>query len=457
MTIQADDSPRIQSTYTRDEVSNLLKENDVRFLRLVFTDIMGTNKNVEVPTSMFDKALGGDIMFDGSSIDGFVRIEESDMLLSPDYDTFRIYPWDFDGRGKVARIICDVHNPDGTPFVGCPRGILKRMLAKAKDMGAQVMAGPEAEFFLFERGPNGELTTLTNDEAGYFDSGPTDQAEGCRHEISNALGAMGIEVEASHHEVAPGQHEIDFRYGTALETADNLITFKHVVRRVANDFNLHATFMPKPIFGINGSGMHVHMSLFSLDGKTNLFADTETEWGISSMGLGYIAGIIEHARSFCAMTNPLINSFKRLVPGYEAPTHIAWSMQNRSPMIRIPARRGLGTRVEIRMPDPSCNPYLAFACVLAAGLDGIEKGVEPPAPVNKNIYTMSARERTRKKISSLPGNLSIAITAMEKSPLMKDALGEHVFDHFVAAKKREWSEYIAQVHDWELQRYLGSY
>lgn len=451
------DTPQVQTGYSRDEVANLLKEQDVRFLRLVFTDILGTSKNVEVPTSQFDKALDGQIMFDGSSIQGFVRIEESDMILVPDFNTFRILPWADEGRGKVGRIICDVHNPDGTAFAGCPRGTLKRAIARASELDMQLMAGPEAEFFLFEKDSEGQLTTMTNDDAGYFDAAPMDEAEGCRHEITNSLHAMGLEVEASHHEVAPGQHEIDFRYGHALATADNLMTFKGVVKRVAKTFGLHATFMPKPIFGINGSGMHIHLSLFNLDGSENKFADDATEHQISDTGLNFIAGVIEHARAFCAVTNPLVNSYKRLVPGYEAPTHIAWSMRNRSPMIRIPARRGVGTRMELRMPDPSCNPYLAFSCILAAGLDGVQNKMEPPPPVNKNIYTMSARERSRNKIGSLPGNLSEAVTALEKDVVMREALGEHIYSHLLDAKKQEWAEYIAQVHDWELERYLGQY
>ncbi len=451
------EKPQTRSRNSRDDVARLLKDNNIRFLRMSFTDITGLNKNVEVPTSQFDKALDGQVMFDGSSIQGFVRIEESDMLLKPDYDTFRVYPWEDQGRGKVARLICDVHNPDGTPFEGCPRGTLKRMIAKAEAMGSLLMAGPEAEFFLFERDEDGRVTTETHDGAGYFDAAPLDEAESCRHEITNHLEQLGLQVEASHHEVAPGQHEIDFRYGNALQTADNLTTFKFVVRRVAKDFGLHATFMPKPIFGINGSGMHCHLSLFDLDGEVNQFYEAKSEWGISKRGLNFIGGVIEHARSFCAVTNPLVNSYKRLVPGYEAPTHIAWSMRNRSPMIRIPERRGLGTRMEIRMPDPSCNPYLAFACILAAGLDGIENSTEPPAPVNKNIYTMSARERARSKIASLPGNLQEAVDALEKSALMKEALGEHTFTRFVEAKRQEWSEYIAQVHGWELEHYLMAF
>ncbi len=457
MTQLSVDTPQTQSTYTRDQIEDILAKEDVKFLRLSFTDIMGTNKNVEVPTSQFGKALDGEVLFDGSSIQGFVRIEESDMLLAPAYDTFRIFPWSAEGHGRSARIICNVKNPDRSPFTGCPRSILIRQMEAAAEIGTQLNAGPEAEFFLFERDEDGNATTITHDEAGYFDAAPLDNAEVARCEITNSLHAMGLEVEAAHHEVAPGQHEIDFRYGNALHTADNLTTFKFVVRKVAKDFGLHATFMPKPIFGINGSGMHVHLSLFSTDGSNNLFFDDTAEWQLSTTALHFIGGVMEHARALCAITNPLVNSFKRLVPGYEAPTHIAWSMRNRSPMIRIPERRGVGTRMELRTPDPSCNPYLAFSAILAAGLDGIRNEVVPPPPVNKNIYTMSARERTRNKIGTLPGNLSEAITALEKDDVVRDALGTHVATHFISAKRQEWQEYIAQVHGWELKRYLGTY
>jgi glutamine synthetase len=457
MTIQITDTPHLHKTLSREDVAQLLRKHDIKFLRLSFTDIMGTNKNVEVPAIQFEKALNGQIMFDGSSVEGFVRIEESDMLLVPDYTSFRVHPWDNEGRGRSARIICDVHHPDGTVFEGCPRHTLKIQTERARKIGAQLMTGPEAEFFLFELGGDGKLTTITHDEAGYFDAAPLDKAEAARSEITNYLQAMGLDVEAAHHEVAPGQHEIDFRYSDAVTTADNLTTFKAVVKRVARRHNLHATFMPKPIFGINGSGMHVHLSLFNLDGEANLFHDKKAQWEISKIGLQFIAGIMEHARAICAVTNPLVNSFKRLVPGYEAPTHIAWSMRNRSPMIRIPERRGLGTRMELRMPDPSCNPYLAFAVILAAGLDGIERKLTPPDPVNKNIYTMSARERARLKIGTLPGNLNEAISALEKDEVIKGALGKHTSDHYIEARRQEWSEYIAQVHEWELNRYLGRY
>ena len=449
------------STMSRKEILSHMNSHGVRFLRLQFTDITGVNKNVEVPASQFEKALDGEIMFDGSSIDGFTRIEESDMLLHPDFSTYRIEPFrstSYRGtdHGRIARLICDVHNPDGSPFEGCPRLNLKRQCEIAKGLGYELMAGPEAEFFLFLRKQDGSPTTETHDFAGYFDLAPTDLGEECRREIVLALEALGFEIEASHHEVAAGQHEIDFKYGDAVTTADRLSTFRYVVRRVARDMGLHATFMPKPIFGQNGSGMHIHQSLFK--GETNAFFDKKADHdGVSETMRHYIAGLLKHARAFCAITNPLVNSYKRLVPGYEAPTHLAWSMRNRSPLIRVPARRGLGTRCELRMPDPSCNPYLAFTATLAAGLDGIHEGVEPPAPVEGNVYTMSARERGRLKIKSLPGDLGEAVRELEKNTVMREALGEHIFERFVEAKKSEWHEYISIVHPWELERYLGKY
>ncbi len=449
----------ISNEMSRDDILAHMRKHDVRFLRLQFTDIAGTNKNVEVPSSQFEKALDGEIMFDGSSIEGFTRIEESDMLLRPDYSTYRVDPWPSEGlsysrHGLVAHIICDVYRlPEGTPFDGCPRGILKRVCAEAAAMGYEMNAGPEAEFFLFQRTPNGEATTNTHDAAGYFDLAPTDLGEQCRREIVIALESLGFEIEASHHEVAAGQHEIDFKYGDAVETADRLSVFRFVVRKIARDMGLHATFMPKPIFGANGSGMHVHMSLFK-DGKNVFFEEGAPDDGISQLMRHYVGGLLEHGRSLCAITNPTVNSYKRLVPGYEAPTHLAWSMRNRSPLIRVPARRGVGTRCEMRMPDPSCNPYLAFAVMLAAGLDGIKNKTEPPKAVTGNVYRMSQRERSRLKIKSLPANLGEAVTQLEKSSVMKEALGEHAFSQFVHAKRTEWSEYIAAVHPWEVDRYL---
>ncbi len=440
---------------SRNEVLNLLKKEKVAYLRLWFTDILGRNKNVEVPASQFGKALDGQILFDGSSIKGFTRIEESDMVLVPDYKTLVIFPW-AECEGKVARLICDVYNTDGTKFAGCPRSVLKRVCDKAASSGYVINAGPEAEFFLFERDSSGRVTTNTHDAGDYFDLAPIDKGENARRAIVQTLEQIGFEVEAAHHEAAMGQHEIDFKYGDALATADNIVTFRFVVRRVALDFGLHATFMPKPIFGINGSGMHVHQSLFDKHGK-NLFYDAKKTHQLSNVALGYIGGLLEHARSFCAVTNSLVNSYKRLVPDFEAPTQVAWSGRNRSPLIRVPDRRGIATRAELRMPDPACNPYLAFAAMFAAGLDGVENKMDPGAPVDKNIYKMSERERARLKIKSLPANLNEAIDLLEKSKLMRDTLGEHIFSHFIAAKRSEWSKYISQVHQCELDWYLTEY
>jgi len=457
MTASLEPWNEIHNAMSRKEILAHMNSHGVRFLRLQFTDITGINKNVEVPASQFEKALDGEILFDGSSIEGFTRIEESDMVLVPDYSTYRVEPFASLGsrgkdHGRIARLICDVHNPDGSPFIGCPRLTLKRQCEAAAELGFECMAGPEAEFFLFVK-KDGEPTTETHDGAGYFDLAPVDLGEECRREIVLVLEAMGFEIEASHHEVAPGQHEIDFRYGDMLSTADNLATFRYVVRRVAREMGLHATFMPKPIFGRNGSGMHVHQSLYK-DGKNAFFDESAEFEGVSSTMQAYIAGLLTHARAFCAITNPLVNSYKRLVPGYEAPTHLAWSMRNRSPLIRVPARRGEGTRCEVRMPDPACNPYLAFAAMLAAGLDGVREGMEPPPPISGNVYRMSARERGRLKIKSLPADLGEAVDRLERDPVMKEALGDHIFTHYVTAKKQEWHEYIAHVHPWEVDRYL---
>lgn len=439
---------------TKESILQVCREENVKFLRMQFTDIFGVNKNVEVPESQFEKALDGEILFDGSSIEGFARIEESDMLLNPDLNTFRIFPWTNNGD-KIARLICDIMNPDGTPFGGCPRQILKRVCKKAEKMGYTMQAGPEAEFFLFLHDEKGNPILDTHDSAGYFDLAPLDLGEDARREIVNILKSLGFEVEAAHHEVARGQHEIDFKYAGAVETADNVATFKFVVRKAAQKFNLHATFMPKPIYGINGSGMHVHQSLFR--GDDNVFYDPKSEDGLSSIAKYYIGGILKHANAFVAITNPLINSYKRLVPGHEAPVNVAWSERNRSPLVRVPAKRGKSTRIEVRVPDPSANPYLALAVMLAAGLDGIENEITPPPAVNKNIFTMSQREKRRLKVEELPANLLEAIQNLEKSSTMREALGDHIFNHFVSAKKMEWSQYISQVHQWELDRYLSYY
>ena len=439
---------------TKRDILDLAKKEGVSFLRLQFTDILGINKNVEVPESQFEKALDGDVMFDGSSIEGFVRIEESDMVLKPDLDTFRVLPYDDEG-GKVARIICDIYNPDGSSFAGCTRQALKRQIARAKALGYEMMAGVEAEFFIFQLDAKGDPTTETHDSGGYFDLTPVDRAEEIRRLIIRDLVAMGFEVEAGHHEVAPGQHEIDFRYAEALETADNLATFRFLVRYAAYRHGFLATFMPKPIFGQNGSGMHTHQSLFRKGG--NAFHNPKGKWELSETALSYIAGLLDHARGFCAVTNPLVNSYKRLVPGYEAPTNIAWSMRNRSPLIRIPDKRGTGTRCELRMPDPSANPYLALAVQLAAGLDGVERKLTPTDPVDKNIFEMSHRERRKYRIDELPRDLHEALETLEKDPVVRGALGEHIYERFVEAKREEWQEYIGKVSEWELVRYLGQY
>jgi glutamine synthetase len=440
----------------RDEILKAADGEGVRFMRLQFTDILGVIKNVEIPRSQFEKALDGQILFDGSSIEGFTRIEESDMLLVPDLNTFRVNPWSNPDGSKVARMICDIHMPDGEPFAGCPRMTLKRQVERAKKAGFTMVAGPEAEFFLFQKNDKGEVLIETHDVGGYFDLTPVDRGEECRRDIVIVLEAMGFEVEAAHHEVAPGQHEIDFKYGDALATADNVTTFRFVVKKVAQDHGLHATFMPKPIFGVNGSGMHVHQSLLTKAGE-NAFYDAQAQWQLSKVALSYIGGILDHAVAFAAVTNPLVNSYKRLVPGYEAPINVAWSEKNRSPLVRVPAKRGMSTRCEVRMPDPSCNPYLALAVMLAAGLDGLERNLDPGAPINKNIFTMSAREKRRLHIAQLPANLHEALDELEQDKVIAGALGDHILEHYLRAKRQEWADYISHVHPWEQERYLSEY
>lgn len=439
---------------TKREVLAELKKQKVRFLRLMFTDIMGGIKNVEVPEEQFKKAVEGEIMFDGSSIEGFTRIEESDMLLKPDLDTFVVFPWS-DERGKVAGLICDVYNPDETPFEGCPRMTLRRAVEAAKAKGFTAMFGPELEFFLFRRDENGNPTTTTHDSGGYFDLLPVDRGEECRRDITNALESMGYSVEAAHHEVAPGQHEIDFQYADVLTTADRAAVFRLVVKKYARDHNLHATFMPKPIFGENGNGMHVHQSLFK--GRKNAFHAPSQKEELSATMLHYVGGLLRHARAMAAITNPLVNSYKRLVPGYEAPVNVAWSYHNRSPLVRVPARRGVGTRCELRMADPSCNPYLAFAVMLMSGLDGIQEKIDAGPSVDRNIFSMSHREKRRLKIDQLPENLSEAVKFLRKDKVVQAALGEHIYQQYADAKEVEWGQYISTVHHWELDRYLARF
>lgn len=440
--------------YTREDIIRNAKEQNVRFIRLQFTDLLGTIKNVEIPVSQLEKALDNKMMFDGSSIEGYVRIEESDMYLYPDLDTWLIYPWVTEDR--IARLICDIYMPDGTPFAGDPRGILKRNLKKAEEMGYTSMnVGPEPEFFLFKTDAKGEPTLELNDQGGYFDLAPTDLGENCRREIVLTLEEMGFEVEASHHEVAPGQHEIDFKYASAVKAADQIQTFKLVVKTIARQHGLHATFMPKPLFGVNGSGMHCHQSLFK--GNENAFYDESDQLGLSQTAFHYMAGSLKHARGFAAITNPTVNSYKRIVPGYEAPCYVAWSASNRSPMIRIPASRGLSTRIELRNPDPAANPYLALAVMLAAGLDGIKNKLEAPAPTDRNIYVMTEEELSNEGIPSLPASLKEALDELVQNEVICEALGDHALEHFVELKIIEWDMYRTQIHAWERDQYITLY
>ncbi|MBR5825786.1 MAG: type I glutamate--ammonia ligase [Clostridia bacterium] len=440
--------------YTKEDIIRIIEEEKVNFICLQFTDILGMLKSVIITTSQLGKALDNRCMFDGSSIDGFVRIEESDMCLHPDLDSFVILPWDND-EGKTARLICDVYKSDGTPFEGDPRNVLRRAIDKAKSMGYTCYVGPECEFFLFHLDQNGKATTNTFDKGGYFDLGSVDRGEICRRDICLCLEKMGFEIEASHHENAIAQHEIDFKYDEVLRTADNVMTFKYVVKNIANKHNLHATFMPKPIYGECGSGMHINISLFK-DGK-NVFCDESDAAGLSGTAYSFIAGVMEHIKEITVLTNPLVNSFKRLVPGYEAPVYIAWSAKNRSPLIRIPTARGSGTRVELRNPDPSANPYLAMAAVLQAGLDGVEKAMTPPPPKDSNIFDLTPAERKAADIHSLPKNLREAIKFFRDSEFAKQAIGEHVHSKYVEAKFEEWNEYTTRVSQWEIDKYLGKY
>lgn len=447
------------SKLSRDEqvkyIRETIKANKVKFIILQITDIFGTVKSVTLPISQLEKILSNEIMFDGSSIDGFARIEESDMYLYPDLSSFIILPWKTHNGATIARIICDVYTSDGKPFEGCPRYVLRKAIKKAKEMGYTFYVGPEPEFYVFNTDENGYPIIGNNDRAGYFDMAPLDRGEEVREAITLALEGLGFEVEASHHEVGPGQHEIDFKYADALVTADNIVTFRYVVKKIADDLGLFATFMPKPIAGIAGSGMHVHLSLFK--NGSNIFYNPETDNQLSSEAIHFIGGLIEHAKGFTAVTNPLVNSYKRLVPGYEAPVYIAWSEKNRSPLIRIPAKRGNSTRLELRSPDPSCNPYLALAAILTAGLDGIEKKMTPPDPVNKNIYTMNEEDRLKNDVRSLPANLYEAIKDLMEDEVVTSALGNHIVERFISAKLGEWDEYRIQVHKWETDHYLKTY
>lgn len=441
--------------YTKEDIFAIAAKENVKFIRLQFTDILGTIKNVEIPISQLEKALDNKMMFDGSSIEGFVRIEESDMLLYPDLDTWVVFPWTAE-KGKVARLICDIHNADGSPFAGDPRSNLKRILKEMEELGfTNFNLGPEPEFFLFKLDENGKPTLELNDNAGYFDLAPTDLGENCRRDIVLELEEMGFEIEASHHEVAPGQHEIDFKYADALTACDQIQTFKLVVKTIARKHGLHATFMPKPLYGVSGSGMHCNVSLFK--GNENAFYDPKGDLELSDTARQFIAGILKHATDFTVVCNPTVNSYKRLVPGYEAPCYVAWSAKNRSPLIRIPSSRGLSTRVEVRSVDPAANPYLALAVILKAGLDGIKNNLTPPASVDRNIYAMSKLERQEEGIEDLPGSLSEALNLMVKNEIVTSALGDHILKHFVEAKEIEAEMFRMQVHPWEREQYITMY
>ena len=446
----------VKFDYTKDDIRRIAKEENVRFLRLMFTDLYGTIKNVEVPISQLDKVLDNKMMFDGSSIDGFVRIEESDMWLYPDLSTWMIFPWGSE-HGKVARLICEVYNADRTPFLGDPRNNLIRILDEMRELGfTDFNIGPEPEFFLFKLDPEkGTPTVNLNDKGSYFDLAPVDLGENCRRDIVLELENMGFDIEASHHEVAPGQHEIDFKYADALHACDNIQTFKLVVKTVARKHGLHATFMPKPLNGINGSGMHLNMSLFNKDG--NVFFDEKAPEQLSEQAMYFLGGLLKHARNYTAIMNPIVNSYKRLVPGYEAPVYVAWSGHNRSPLVRVPIARGVSTRLELRSVDPAANPYLAVAAVLAAGLDGLKNKIMPPKAIDRNIYSMDEDERKANQIEDLPSTLHNALKELRNDQVMKDALGTHLYKNFMTAKGIEWDAYREQVFEWERDHYMEMY
>ena len=441
-----------RNKYTREDIIRLVKEENVRFIRLQFTDIFGTLKNVAITADQIEKALDNKCMFDGSSVEGFVRIEESDMYLYPDYDSFMIIPWNQE-KGKTARLICDIKNADQEPFMGDPRTILKKVCKEAEDMGFKLNVGPECEFFMFQYDNEGRPTTKFIDNCGYFDLGPTDPGEVVRQEMVLNLEEMGFEIEASHHECAPAQHEIDFKYTDALHTADNIETFKLVVKSIAKRHGLHASFMPKPVYGVPGSGMHINMSLDDQDGN-NIFGDPNDENGLSKEAYYFLAGLLKHAKGLMALTNPLVNSYKRLVPGYEAPVHIAWSSINRSPLIRIPATRGTGRRIELRSPDPAGNPYLVLAACLAAGLEGLKEKKMPMPNVDKNIFEMTEAEKAAESIEELPLNLFDAVKELEADQYICDVLGKHASSKYIEAKYAEWDGYRRQITNWEIDQYL---
>lgn len=435
-----------------EDVRHACHEHNIRSLQLQFTDILGIVKHLDLPSTQLDKILAGDVMFDGSAIEGFVRLQESDMYLRADPSTFCVLPW----KTQTARLICDVVTLGGEPYPGDPRYVLRRVLAEASHLGYAVMMGPEVEFFLYRLDASGKASTQTNDIASYFDLAPGDPGAEMRETIVDALEDMGFGVASSHHEAAPGQHEIDLRYADALTMADRLVTLRILARALAVRRGMYATFMPKPASEVNGSGLHLHQSLFHTDGS-NAFCDTRRPEHLSVIAHGYLAGLLAHAKAFTAITNPLINSYKRLVPGYEAPTIVTWSHRDHSPLIRVPSRRGLGTRLEIRSPDPSCNPYLAFAVLIKAGLDGIHRRLEPPPQVGASPVIVSREDRERAEVVHLPASLEEALQAMEQDSVIRDALGEAIFRHFVNAKRIEWDYYRRQVHAWEVEQYLSTF
>lgn len=447
-------------TVTAADIRREIEEKNVTFLRLMFTDILGTLKNVEIPATpeQIEKILTNKVMFDGSSIEGFVRINESDMYLYPDLDTWTVFPWG-DENGSVGGLICDVYTAEGYPFAGDPRGNLKKALRHMEDLGfSSFNLGPEPEFFLFKMDKDGNPTLEVNDKGGYFDLAPTDLADNTRREIVNVLTKMGFEVEASHHECAVGQHEIDFKYDDVLSACDKIQIFKLVVKTIARKHGLYATFMAKPKYGIAGSGMHCNMSLFDQDGN-NAFYDPKDQRGmdLSRTAYQFLAGLINHAYAYTAVTNPTVNSYKRLVPGFEAPVYVAWAGRNRSPLVRVPASRGQSTRLELRSVDPTANPYLAMAVLLEVGLNGIENQLEAPAPIESNIYAMTEEERKAAGITDLPSTLHNAIKGLRKDEVVRAALGEHIYTNFVEAKKIEWASYATYVSQWEIDNYLDLY
>ncbi len=442
--------------YKKEDIFRMVEEEDVEFIRLQFTDMFGMLKNVAITAGQLEKALNNRCVFDGSAIEGFVREEETDMYLHPDLDTFTIFPWR-PQQGKVARLVCDVYGPDGTPFEGDPRYILKKVLKEAEELGFYFNVGPECEFFLFHTDEEGRPTTKTHEMAGYFDVAPIDLAENVRRDIVLNLEEMGFEIESSHHEIAPAQHEVDFQYEKGLKAADNILTFKMAVKSIAKQHGLHATFMPKPKAGVNGSGMHINMSLEDKLGK-NLFADTDDKLGLSRLAYEFMAGILAHIKSMCLLTNPIVNSYKRLIPGYDAPVYIAWSRAtNRGQIVRIPSSRGASTRLELRSPDSAMNPYLALAACLAAGLDGIKNHMELPEPVVQNIYAMDEETIKKLGIDHLPETLGEAIDEFEEDVFLKNVLGDHIFYKYLEAKKEEWNVFRSQVTDWEIGEYLYKY